>query len=90
MPNEICAEARGLNMSKVNEAAAALEARRQAKEVWAKQQDAERNEARDKLRRKEDEKTARLKALRLAKEAADRASGATISPGPLRRRRVVS
>lgn len=65
----------------------ALEARRLAKEVWAKQQDTDRNAARDKLRREEDAKTARLKALRLAKEAADKISRTTINLRPSRRRR---
>lgn len=68
--------------------AAAVEARRQAKELWAEKQDAERNDARTKLRQAEDAKTERLKALRLAKEAADRISGATIDPRPSRRRRA--
>ena len=71
-------------------AAAAVEARRQAKEVWIKKQDAERNDARARLRQAEDAKTARLKALRLAKEAADRISAATIDPRPSRRRRAAS
>ena len=72
------------------DAAAGVEARRQAKELWSKKQDDERNDARAKLRQAEDAKTARLKALRLAKEAADRISGATIAPRPSRRRRAAS
>ena len=69
---------------------AAVGARRLAKEVWAEQQDTERNAVRDKLRREEDAKTARLKALRLAKEGADRISGATTKPHHSRRRRPAS
>ena len=64
--------------------AAGVEARRQAKELWTQKQDAERNEARARLRQAEDTKTARLKALRLAKEAADRIAGATIDPSQSR------
>lgn len=74
----------------MTKSAAAVEARRQAQEVWTKKQDAERNDARAEQRRAEDAKTARLKALRLAKEAADRISGATINPRPSRRRRATS
>lgn len=75
-------------MTKVD--GAAVEARRLAKEVWAKQQDTERNAARDKLRREDDAKTARLKALRVAKEAADKISGATINTRRSHRRREAS
>ena len=75
-------------MTKSGDAAAAVAARRLANEVWIKKQDTERNDARDKLRRTEDAKTARLKALRLAKEATDRISEATINLRPSRRCRA--
>jgi hypothetical protein len=55
-------------MGKDNDAAAA---RYRAKELWTKTQDVERIDARDNIRHAEDAKTARLKGLRLAKEAAE-------------------
>ena len=59
-------------MSKANDAGAA--ARRKADEILTKKQDTERADARDKQRQAEDAKIAKLKALRLAKEAADKAA----------------
>ena len=59
-------------MSKADDASAA--ARRKANEVLTRKQDTERIDARDKQRRAEDAKIAKLKALRLAKEAADKAA----------------
>jgi hypothetical protein len=58
-------------MSRADDLAA--DARRRAHELMSKtkQQDAERLSARDKLRQADAAKTARLKELRLAKEAAD-------------------
>jgi hypothetical protein len=47
-------------------------ARRRANELLGKKQDATRSDARDKQRQAEDAKIAKLKALRLAKEAADK------------------
>jgi hypothetical protein len=70
-------------MGKDNDAAAA---RYRAIELWTKTQDAERIDARDKIRHAEDAKTARLKGLRLAKETAERASVSTVNRGPVRRR----
>jgi len=57
-----------VSMSKAHDASAA--ARRKAQEVLTRKQDNERTDARDKQRQAEDVKIAKLKALRLAKEAA--------------------
>jgi hypothetical protein len=65
-------------MSKAHDASAA--ARRKANEMLTKKQDNERTDARDKQRQAEDAKIAKLKALRLAKEAADKAA-----PAPAKR-----
>jgi hypothetical protein len=64
-------------MSRADDLAA--DARRRAHELMSKtkQQDQERLSARDKLRQADAAKTARLKELRLAKEAADAASAKT-------------
>lgn len=63
-------------MSKTSDEAS-VAARRQAQEAFTRKQDGARNDARDKLRQAEDAKTARLKALRLAKEATDKALATT-------------
>ena len=54
-------------MSKANDAGAA--ARRKADEILTKKQDTERADARDKQRQAEDAKIAKLKALRLKRDA---------------------
>ena len=65
-------------MSKVDDA------RRKANEMLTKKQDSERNDTRDKQRQAEDAKIAKLKALRLAKEAADKAAR-DAAPAPVKR-----
>jgi hypothetical protein len=64
-------------MSKLDDLAAA--SRRKAEELLnrSKEKDAERLAIRDRQRQVEDAKTARLRELRLAKEAAERAEQAT-------------
>jgi hypothetical protein len=69
-------------MSRADDLAA--DARRRAHELMSKtkQQDAERLSARDKLRQADAAKTARLKELRLAKEAAETEAARTASAAP--------
>jgi hypothetical protein len=74
-------------MSKADDANRA--ARQKAQDLLARvrQADADRVETRAKRRQAEDEKTARLRALRLAKEAADKQQGVALSPGVPRSKR---
>jgi hypothetical protein len=60
-------------MSKADEVSAAGRRKAQALLSRTKQQDAERMDIRDKERQAQDAKIARLRELRLAKEAADKA-----------------
>jgi hypothetical protein len=64
-----------------------VEARRQAQALLGrkKQSEAERMTDREKARRAEDAKTARLRDLRLQKEAADR-EAAKVAPAPAKRK----
>ena len=65
-------------------------ARRNAQAVWEKSQkrDEEIVKERDKARNAEASKVARLKELRLAKEAADREAAAKAPPAPRRKPRA--
>ena len=64
-------------------------ARRNAQELLSrKQADVERGETEAKRRQNEDAKTARLKALRLAKEAAEKGQHAAVGPRTLRKVRA--
>ena len=73
-------------MSKADDMITASRLKAQAAFTRTKQQDAERIEAREKERQAQDAKTARLRELRLAKEAADRASQQTARPRAARRK----
>lgn len=73
-------------MSKAEDMIAASRLKAQAAFTRTKQGDAKRIEAREKERQAEDAKTARLRELRLAKEAADRANQQTARPRPARRK----
>ena len=66
------------------------QARRNAQAVWekAKKRDDEIVKERDKARIAEASKVARLKELRLAKEAADREAAAKAAPAPRRKPRA--
>ncbi len=69
-------------MSKADEASSA--ARRKAQELLSrtKQHEEERLEGREKQRQEDDAKVARLRALRLAKEAEDKAARDAAKPRP--------
>jgi hypothetical protein len=76
-------------MSKADDMITASRRRAQAAFSRTKQQDAGRIDARDKERQAQDAKIARLRELRLAKEAADRASKQTAAqPRPARRKPI--
>jgi hypothetical protein len=74
-------------MSKADDASAA--ARQKAQELLnrAKQAQSARVETEARRRQAEDEKTARLRALRLAKEAAEKGQGEAASPRAPRSKR---
>jgi predicted negative regulator of RcsB-dependent stress response len=64
-------------------------ARRKAQDLLSRKKvDVERVETEAKRRQNEDSKTARLKALRLAKEAAEKGQHAAAGPRILRKKRV--
>lgn len=64
----------------MSKADALSDARRIADDLLGQRKEAEFISARDKGRQAQDEKIARLRALRLAKEASDKAAGAATRP----------